>query len=65
MDSLKGKRGQIFTKLRAAENFWDEDRGNEGINAGREARQRLQEKKRLSETTYKQELSDMVETTAK
>jgi hypothetical protein len=65
MDSFKGKKGQIFGKLKAAEHYWDEDRGNEGILAGREARRRLQEKKRLSDTTFKQELSEMVETTAK
>ena len=53
MDSLKGKRGQVFSKLKAAESFWDEDRGNQGIMAGREARQRIQEKKRLSEVNFK------------
>jgi len=52
IDTLKGKKAQVFSKLKTAESYWDEDRGNDGIQAGRDAKRRLQEKKHLSETNY-------------
>lgn len=41
IDCMKGKRAQVFSKLKSAETFWDEDRGHDGILGGREAKRRL------------------------
>ena len=60
MDRIPGMKNKLFNRLSTAEQAWEEIKGNEGIQAGRNARRRLTELKKNREEVQERKLEEMI-----
>jgi len=64
IDRIPGMKTKVYNKLASAEQGWEEDKGAQGIVAGREARRRLNDLKGSLESQQEKKLEEMIQQTA-
>ena len=60
MDRVPGMKTKLYNRLASAEQAWEDEKGADGIMAGRNARRRLFSQKQDREEAQERKLEEMI-----